>query len=91
MKGSFMVMERHCDHLLSHQSMWNQGFHSYHLFFFSFFFFFFWEGVAPVAYGASQARGQIGAVAAGLSHSHSNTRSEPCLQLTPQLTAMWDP
>ena len=29
------------------------------------------------AYGGSQARGQIRAVAAGLCHSHSNTRSEP--------------
>ena len=30
----------------------------------------------PAAYGSSQARGQIGALAAGLRHSHSNTRSE---------------
>ena len=28
-----------------------------------------------------------GAIAAGLRHSHSNTRSEPHLQPTPQLTA----
>ena len=28
-----------------------------------------------VAYGGSQARGRIGAVAAGLHHSHSHTRS----------------
>ena len=42
---------------------------------------------APAAYGRSQARGPIGAVAAGLHHSHSNSRSEPCLQPTPQLTA----
>ena len=27
---------------------------------------------APTAYGGSQARGQIGAVAASLHHSHSN-------------------
>ena len=26
----------------------------------------------PAAYGSSQARGQIGAIAAGLNHSHSN-------------------
>ena len=32
-----------------------------------------------VAYGGSQARGQIGAVAAGLHHRHSNARSEPHL------------
>ena len=35
---------------------------------------FFWP--APVAYGGSQARGLIGAAAAGLPHSHSNTRSK---------------
>ena len=37
--------------------------------------FFFFLRVAPTAYGGSQARGRIGAVAAGLHHSHSNTRS----------------
>ena len=46
---------------------------------------------APVAYGNSQARGQIGAVDAGLHHSHSNARSKPHLQPTPQLTATLDP
>ena len=45
----------------------------------------------PVAYGDSQARGPIAATAAGLHHSHGNTRSEPHLQPTPQLTAMPDP
>ena len=45
---------------------------------------------APAAYGGSQARGQIGAAAAGLYHSHSNTGSEPCLRPTPQLMAMLD-
>ena len=33
----------------------------------------------PEAYGGSQARGLMGAVAPGLCHSHSNTGSEPCL------------
>ena len=37
----------------------------------------------PMAYGGSQARGLIGAVAAGLHQGHSNTGSEPCLQPTP--------
>ena len=46
---------------------------------------------ALVAYGGSQARGLIGAVAAGLHQSHSNVGSEPCLQATPQLTATPDP
>ena len=46
--------------------------------------------VVPEAYGGSQTRGQIRAVAAGLRHSHSNARSEPRVQPTPQLTAMPD-
>ena len=45
----------------------------------------------PVAYGGSQARGLIGAVAAGLHHSHSNAGSEPRLRPTPPLTATPDP
>ena len=43
------------------------------------------------AYRNSQARGQLGAVAASLCHSHSNAESEPHLQPTPQLTAVPDP
>ena len=39
----------------------------------------------PAAYGGSQARGPIGAVAAGLRHSHSKAGSEPCLRPTLQL------
>ena len=34
---------------------------------------------APAAHGGSQARGLIRAVAAGLHHSQSNTRSKPHL------------
>ena len=45
----------------------------------------------PSAYGGSQARGLIGAVAAGLRQSHSNTGSEPHLRPTPQLMATPDP
>ena len=48
-----------------------------------FFFFFFglsaFSRAAAVAYEVSQARGPIGAVAAGLRHSYSNTGSEPHL------------
>ena len=47
--------------------------------------------VAPMAYGGSQARGRIGAIAASLRQSHSNVGSEPCLRPTPQLTATLDP
>ena len=46
---------------------------------------------APAAYGGSQARGQIRAPASGWHHSHSNMRSKPCLQPTPQLTVTLDP
>ena len=46
---------------------------------------------APAAYGGSQARGRIRAVAAGLCQSHSNVGSEPCLRPTLQLTATPDP
>ena len=44
-----------------------------------------------MAYGASQARGLIGAVATGLCQSHSNVGSEMHLRPTPQLTATLDP
>ena len=47
--------------------------------------------VAPAAYGSSQVRGQVRAAAASLHHSHSNVRSEPYLQPTPQPTAMPGP
>ena len=46
---------------------------------------------ALTAYGGSQARGSIGAVAAGLYHGHSNAGSKPSLQPTPHLTATPDP
>ena len=46
---------------------------------------------ASTAYGGSQARGSIEAVAAGLHQSHSNSGSKPRLQPAPQLKAMPDP
>ena len=52
-------------------------------------FVFFFFRAAPDTYGGSQARGRIGATAAGLRHSH--IKSEPCLRPTPQLKAMLDP
>ena len=45
----------------------------------------------PEAYGNSQARGRIGAVAAHLHQSHSNARSKLHLRPTPQLMATPDP
>ena len=44
---------------------------------------------ASVAYGGSRARVQIGAVAFGLHHSHSNAGSELHLRIKPQLVASW--
>ena len=52
---------------------------------------FFLFRTAPTAYGSSQDRGQIGATAAGLHHSHSNAGSKLHLQRTPQLMATLDP
>ena len=46
---------------------------------------------ALAAYGGSQARGLIGAVAAGPRQSHSNWGSEPHLRPTTQLRATLDP
>ena len=60
-------------------------------FFFNFFVFLLFLWAALAAYGGSQARGQIGAVATGLRQSHSKAGSKPSLQPTPQLTAMPDP
>ena len=48
-------------------------------------------GATPMAYGGSQSRGRIGAVAASLHQSHSEARSELRLQPTPQVMATPDP
>jgi len=58
---------------------------------YTFFCLFAFSRAAPTAYGGSQARGLIEAVATSLRQSHSNSRSELHLQPTPQLTAMPDP
>ena len=49
------------------------------VFLFFYFFVFLLIRAAPIAYGGSQVRGSVGAAAAGLHHSHSKARSEPCL------------
>ena len=59
------------------------------VFFFFVFFFFFWSfffRVAPMAYGGSQARGAIRAVAASLHQSYSNVGSKPHLRPTDEPT-----
>ena len=55
------------------------------------FFFLLIFSATPAADGDSRARSRIGAVAAGLHHSHNNMESELSLQPTPQLTAMLGP
>ena len=63
-----------------------KGFLSLSLFFFFFFGLFAISWAAVTAHGGSQARGPVGAIAAGLRQSHSNAESELRLQPTPQLT-----
>ena len=70
--------------VLSSQHILNVKELKIHLFF-SFF------RAASMAYGGSQDRGHIRAVAASLSHSHSNAGSKLHLISTPQLTAIPDP
>ena len=59
--------------------------------FFFFFVFLLFLWVTPMAYGGSQARCLIRAIAASLCQSHNNVGSEQHLQPTPQLTAALDP
>ena len=54
------------------------------IYLFILFYFFAISWAAPAAYGGSQARGPIGAVAASLRQSHSNARSEPHLRPIPR-------
>ena len=60
---------------------WDRRCPSLLLFCFFFFFSFAFFRTVPMAHGSSQARGQIGAVTAGLHHSHSNTRSKTVCDL----------
>ena len=52
---------------------------------------FFFFCLFAISWAASVARGRIGAVAASLLQSHSNSGSEPHLRPTPQLMATLDP
>ena len=58
--------------------------------FFSFFLFLVFRATLAAS-GSSQAQGRIGAIAAGLHHSHSDSGSEPHLLTTQQLMEMPDP
>ena len=53
--------------------------------------FFFLFTATPAACGSSRARGEIGAAAAGLHHSHSNMGSQLHLRPAVQLVATPDP
>ena len=76
-------------HLICPSDGLSQWAHGIIIIFFAFFFG--GWGTHTAAYGSSQARGWIGATTARLHHRHSNARSEPHLQPTPQLMAMPDP
>ena len=94
-KGEFMLCEVYLNpKVLFHHTFFlvNLAFPIilYWVFFFFLVFVCGWVG-APVAYGVSQTRGPIGAVAAGLHQSHSKGGSKLCLRPTPQLTATLDP
>jgi len=72
----------------SYLQRWNFNFYLFIYFFVLFCFCLCaFSRAASAAYGDSQARGPIEAVATGLCQSHSNAGSEPSLQPTPQLTA----
>ena len=59
---------------------------------FLFLFLFLLFRATPTGYGSSQAKGTVGAAAAGLHHSHSNGRPKLLhLRPTPQLMASPDP
>ena len=75
--------------LLCGLDMLQMYYHLFSTFFFFFFCLFAISWAAPTAYGGSQARGPIRAVATGPRQSHSNARSEPCLQPTPEPQQRW--
>ena len=62
-----------------------EEFASWKFIIFFFFFVFYLFRATLTSYGSSQARGRMGAVTAGLCHSHSNAGSEPRLRPTPHL------
>ena len=63
--------------------------YTHHSFFFFFFFCLF--RTTPMAYGGFHTSHLIGASTASLHHSHSNARSKPHVQPTPQLMAVANP
>ena len=84
-----LPLRDHCLSMLDVHCLENHCF-TYFVLFFSFFFFGLFRA-APAAYGGSQTRGRIGAIASGLHQSHSNEGSEPQLRPMSQLMATLDP
>ena len=83
---SFIVSDLTLGSLIHFEFIFVYGVRECSFFFFPPIFFFF--GAIPIAYRGSQARGLIGAIAAGLHHSHSSTRSKLRLRPTLQLMAV---
>ena len=77
--------------LVKSQSLEEYLIHNKHFIIYLFICLFAFSRATPAAYGASQARSPIGAIATGLRQSHSNTGSEPRPRPTPQLMATSDP
>ena len=71
--------------------LFNNDIFNFILYLFIYFCLFAFSWAAPMAYGGSQARGLIGAVAAYLHQSHSKVGSELRLRPTPQFMSMPDP
>ena len=85
------LREYYMSHSSSNSAIKNSNIEHTNAFFFFFFFIFLSFRAVPTEYGSSQARGQIGAVAAGLFQSHSTMGSELHLEPKPQLMATPDP
>ena len=89
-ESSVSCLQCFCQLSILYQSLL-KTIYSAQLRFFFFFVFLPFYRAALTAYGDSQARDPVGAVAAGLHQRHGNAGSELCLQPTPQLIATPDP
>ena len=85
-KSPFMVMFQDNTTFMYYLRIYNFLFYLF-IYLFIYFWLFVFSRAAPAAYGGSQARGPIRAVAASLRQSHNNTGSKLHLRPTPQLMA----
>ena len=76
-KGGSLAFSKYHEYLCTQMYMYIYigGSTFWFCFYFILFYFILFVFLGPHPYGSSQARGQIGAAAAGLHHSHSNARS----------------